>query len=120
MSKTITVQDIVNFILENKKDKVFINQTLDEIVLQVYKGVEDETIFYSTDEDGKVNGMVLAELRPDEGVLFITENLAMSLKTLKNMATTFGPRFKGYRLEWLKHGIYKQHNTDKVYKKLSL
>jgi hypothetical protein len=120
MKKEHTIGELMDFILANKKDKVFLNQTESEIAYQVADGVRNETLFYSTDENDNINGMVLAELRVDQGVLFVTENLAMSLKNLRLFAKMSKERFGSYKLEWLKHGIHKQHNTGKFYKKLAL
>jgi hypothetical protein len=64
--------------------------------------------------------MVLFEDRPSEGILFITENLALTLSNLKAFAKVVKEKWPTRRLEWLKHGIHKKHNTDKIYQKLTV
>ena len=44
----------------------------------------------------------------------------MSLKNLKGFARRAAVDFKGYKLEWLKHGIHKKHDTQKVFKHLTV
>lgn len=110
--------DLITFILLNKGKTFNEYSTEKEIAWAVHFALENKTLYYSLDEWGNINGMIMAEKREPQHVLFIIENLAMSLKNLKQFARRASQDFKGYRLEWLKHGINKKHNTERIWKHL--
>ena len=91
--------------------------TEDQILIAVYNAVQAETLLYRTDEHENLIGMILAEKRPDN-VLFVAQNLAMNLATLKIFAAEAKKRWPELKLEWFKNGIYKRHSTTNIYKKL--
>lgn len=118
--KRHTLKDVFDFVLENKKDKTFIGMSDTQILIALRDGLQAGTLLYSVNDNEEISGMILAEIRPDTGVLFVTENLAMNLRTLKAFATMAKSRRPDLKLEWLKHGIHKRHNTDKIYAKLAI
>jgi len=118
--KQLTFGDLIEFILKNKSDKTFIGQSLQNIIDNVGTALDNETLFYAVDESGNITGMILAEIREEAGVLFVTENLAMSINTLKGVAKKARIMFPQYKLEWLKRGIHKKHDTNKIYSKLTI
>ena len=113
------VGDLMRFILDNNKGKCFQNYSLHDIIFAVKKGLADETLYYSIDPKGNITGMILAEIKPGN-VLFVIENLSMNISNLKAFAKMAKERFPNLKLEWLKHGIHKKHDTDKIYKKLGV
>ena len=116
-----TFGDLIQFIVENKKDKVFIGDSLQKIIEKCQKGLKEGTLLFSVGTDNAITGMILAEENwPEEGVLFVIENLSMSLKNLIEFAKIAKERKPHCRLEWFKHGIHKTHNTDKFYEKLKV
>jgi len=116
----LKIQDLVDFIFLNK-GKTFVGyDTKDKIALLVSNHIQDGSIFYTTNQQGKIIGMILAEIDHEKKIVFVTENLSMSLPTLRLFAAKAKLNWPDYQLKWMKHGIYKHHNTDKVYKKLVL
>ena len=83
---TPTIKDLIDFILLNKKDKVFKGCSENRIANEVLVGLVENTLCYATDEQGKLIGMLLAEKDVKHKRLFVTRNLAMSLKTLRLFA----------------------------------
>lgn len=118
MSEEPTFGDLMRFILENKKDKVFIGDTVEEIIRKCKKGLEGGTLLFSIGTGNAISGMILAEDRPESNVLFVTENLSMSLKNLIQFARIAKDRKPDRHLQWFKRGIYKSHNTIKFYERL--
>lgn len=110
--------DLMRFILENRKDKVFIGDDIDTIIRKCKKGIEEGTLLFTVGIDNAISGVILAEDRPEEGVLFVTENLAMNKNNLIEFARVAKERKPDRRLEWLKRGIHKIHNTTKFYERL--
>jgi len=114
-----TIRDLVDFVLLNRSDKVFRDMTEDSIAMQLALAIEEGTCLYH-EVEGKIAGLIIAELRREEGVLFVTENLAMNMNNLMLFASIAKRKWPDYKLKWMKNGHYKNHNTDRVYKKLAL
>ncbi len=115
----MTIGDLFEFIKLNKGQNTFIGMDDDFILSCVKWHIENEILLYSTDKDNKVNGMLLAEKR-GEDVIFIGENLALTLSNLKKFAAIAKKNWPTRRLEWIKNGIYKMHNTERFYNKLAI
>jgi hypothetical protein len=115
---TPTFKELYEFVLSNKKDKVFTECSNEQIQNELISGIKNNTLAYAINEENKIVGMILAEKREESKILFVTRNLAMSLSILKRFAKMAKDRFPDYKLEWLKHNIHKTHNTDKIYTKL--
>lgn len=113
----ITVGQLIDFILENRTDKVFKGYTKEEVAGAVEKGLQDGTLFYDTDGH-KVTGMVLAEKIPNKKVMFVIENLAMSIDRLRKFAQKSQQMYPGWKLEAMRHNKHRIFNTEKLYKKL--
>ena len=118
--KTPTFKDLIDFIVTHKTNKTFLGMSKGEIEHQVLQGLNNETMYYTTDIEGNITGMILAEKREESGILFVTENLAMNISNLRIFAKMAKQRLGNYKLEWLKRGIHKSHSTDKIYKKLAI
>ena len=114
-----TFKDLWDFVILNKKDKVFTNCTESDIFNELSEGITNGTLFYHTDSEGNIIGMILARKEPGHvDTLHVLENLAMSMTTLKIFAKEAKKRWPNYKLIWEKHGQFKQHNTEKFYKRL--
>jgi len=119
MNTEPTFGDLINFILENRKDKVFVGDSIDTVITKCQKGIKEGTLLFSVGTDNAINGMILAEENwPEQGVLFVIENLSMSLENLRKFAKIAKKRKPNHRLEWFKHHIHKTHSTEKLYEKL--
>lgn len=112
--------DLIGFILKNKSDKTFIGMSQMDIIYYVRSAIEQGTLLYNLNELGVIDGMIMGELRPEDKVLFITENLAISKENLQKFAKVGRERWPEYKLEWLKRGIHKQHDTNKIYTKFTV
>ena len=115
-----TFKDLLDFVLANKSNKTFLDMTTMHIISLLQKGIEEGTLLYHQDSEGKVIGMVLAERRDKEGILFVTENLSMNLATLKIFSRMANKRWPHLNLQWYKHNILKKHSTEKFYDKMSI
>jgi hypothetical protein len=114
----LSITNLYEFVIANKGNKTFIGFTDTQIVNLLIEAVRNQLLLYSVDEQGRITGMIMAEKRPNN-VLFITENLAMSLSTLRRFAEKVQKMYPNYKLEWLKHGIHKKHDTQQIYRKLT-
>lgn len=118
--KEFTLKDMFDFVLKNKKDKTFLGMNDTEILIALREGLLNGILLYSFNDKEEIDGMILAEISKESGTIFVVENLAMSLANLKKFAKKSKETWPEYKLEWLKHGIHKTHDTKKFYKKLRL
>ena len=87
-----------------------------EIASQVAEGLQNGTLYYMTDAEGKLCGMILAKI--EGNVLFVTENLSMSLKNLREFAKKAQIEFPQFKLEAMRHNKHRKFNTELIYNKL--
>ena len=115
----ITFGALLEFILKHREDKVFKGFTEGEVAGAVAEGIEDGMLFYASDGE-KITGMILGQKRPASKIMFVVENLAMSLSTLKQFAMMAQERFPGWTLEAMRHDKHRKFNTEKLYRKLKI
>ena len=115
----ITVGALLEFILKHREDKVFKGFTKEEVAGAIAEGIEDGMLFYASDGE-KITGMILAEKIHTPKIVFVVENLAMSLRTLKQFAMMAQERFPGWKLEAMRHNKHRKFNTEKLYRKLKI
>lgn len=117
----ITAGDLLDFILANRSDKTFKGMSKEQIAGAVLKGLEDSLILYSIKPDGQeIAGMILAEKDEANRVIFVTENMAMSIGLLKRFAQWCRHNYPGWHIEAMRHGKHRKFNTEKLYRKLSI
>ena len=104
--KTPTVGDLYQFILKNKKNKVFSEYDNRQIVTLIMNGLMDKTLYYAQDKEGNITGMILAEVQKSRKTLFVMENLAMNLSNLKAFAMKARQQFPGYYFQGYKRNKY--------------
>jgi len=119
INMTPTFENLIDFIMSHKTNKVFRGLSLLEIAAEVKMALDDNTLYYATEGD-KIIGMILAIKSDSTKSLNVRRNLAMSIKTLRLFASKAKAQFPGYKLEWEKHNIWKRPNTEKLYKKLGI
>ena len=109
--------DLFRFVLANKGHKTFIGMPEEQIALLLEACIKNGTLFYKCDKENNIIGTIIAELRPNN-ILFVTENLAMNIQNLKDFARKAKETWPNHKLQWLKRGIFKSPNTDKLWRKL--
>jgi len=115
---SLKIKDMVDFIVANRKDKIFIGYTEEEIAIEVESGIAHNTMCYATD-DGKITGVIFVNRDDENKVLFVRDNLAMTIKNLKLFATIAKNFYPGYTLQAMRHNCRRIFNTQKLYQKLS-
>jgi len=119
MRQYLTVGDLVDFILLNRGTTTFIGIDEPRIASMVREGIEGETLFYCVDSDNKISGMILAIKDDTQKILFVTENLSMTIHNLKAFAKRARTQWPDFKLEAIRHGSHRKFNTNKLYTKLS-
>lgn len=112
----VTFKHLYEFILANKKDKVFKGYDDMQIVTMLIEGLHDECLYYAADSNNQITGMILAKISVPSKTLWVEENLAMTLDNLKAFAKKAKQQFPEYTFQGFKCG--KNRNYDKLLNKL--
>lgn len=112
----MTAGDLLDFVINNKGTTTFVGYSDLQIARMIKDGLDDFSIWYAHEND-KITGMILVEFH--DGVMDITENLAMTLSNLKAFARRARKEFPHYRIEAMRHGSKRVFNTEKIYNKLN-
>ncbi len=115
----ITAGDLLDFVLEHRENKVFKGYTKEEVAAAIAEGIQDGTLFYATKDD-KIIGMALAIKLDSPKVLFVIENLAMSITILGRFAKMASEKFPGWKIEAMRHDKHRKFDTQKLYRKLKV
>lgn len=114
-----TFLDLMTFILLNRGDKTFIGYDEDHIATMVAKHLADNTCWITHDYHGNITGMIIATPNHQDKLLFIDENLSMNTTNLVAFARRAKEVFKGYTLEFFKHGKYHLDKGNELYDRLT-
>ena len=109
----ITIGQMADWILENRRNKVFKDQTKEQIAIALADGIAENTLLYEAVED-KILGVILAVKMEDKKIIFVVENLATNLRTLGNFLRRMIEMYPGYNIEGIRHGKIHKFATDKL------
>lgn len=115
----ITIGQLTDWILENRKNKVFKGWTRLEIAQSIKRAVEDESIMYFFDTQHEIKGVVLGVKFPEKQVMFISEILTIQPKVMQNFTKIFGLLYPDWTLEAMRHGKHKVYKTKQFIKKFT-
>lgn len=117
---TVTLGELYEFVIANKGTTTFMGYSNYTIMGLLKQGLDNNTLLFAQDFNGKVCGMILADKDDKRKILFVTENLSMTLSTLKQFAKIAKERWSEYRLEAIRHTGHRKFNTSKLYNKLGV
>jgi len=115
---TPTTKDLVDFILENRRGKVFKNWSDAAIYSYICECLETNTLAYATHE-GKVVGVVCGTKTLQKNI-YIMEILTTRAGVLKQFVAFFKRIYPDYTLTAHRRGKYIEYNTPKLVAKLSI
>lgn len=121
----VTLQQLVDFVLKNRRGKAFLNYSELNIASSILTASLENTLLYSVDSDGNIDGIVVATKSPEIKVMFINNILTTRHSVLQLFVRTFRKLYPQYSLRaerW--HGPDRSickivtYNTDKLCSKL--
>lgn len=118
--RVFSIGDMVQFVLKNRGSKCFIGHSEAQVCGQLYTCMENGTLLYTINDNAELNGIIIAEIRESEGVLFVAEALTEGLHCIREIVKTARKRWPDLRLEWWRRGIHKRYNTERIYRKLGI
>lgn len=110
--------DLLQFVLENRGDKVFKGYDEEQIVQKLAKHLADDTCWITLDNNNKITGMIIATPNWIDRLLFIDENLAMNSANLKAFARRARNVYPNFTLEFYKNGTYHLDTKNTLYDEL--
>lgn len=92
MNYQVTVGQIVQFILSNRKDKIMKNFSEEDVTFQVVYAISENKLFYNLDREYNVNGVaILGDI--DRSKVFVYALLCTSKEALNNFVRKFKELF---------------------------
>lgn len=119
MDATPIFGDLVEFVMEHRKDKVFTDMNKMQVASKLYKYTQINSLYYAVSE-GKITGMILADIDFDNKILFVTENLALTLLNMRNFARKAAIEYPGFKIDGLRHDKPITYKMDNLLKKLKV
>lgn len=113
-----TFRDLVDFVMANKGTKTFLGYSDERILEILARGFMENTYYYEQGLDGRIVGFILAEVDENRKLVFVTENLAMTLDRLARFTAKLMMDYPGYKMEAYRHGKLVKFNLNKLYSKL--
>lgn len=115
----ISIKHTVEWILRNRGTKVF--QGYDEVslALTIMEKAEQNLLFYVTNADGQLVGILIADKKPESNTILVLEALTTAhgaLRAIVNIGRSYYPE---YELEAVRRGKLKTYNTTRLYQKLT-
>lgn len=98
---TLTQGDLLDYIVENKGNKVFVGWTVDQILSELRRAIAEDSLCYSMDKKGNLTGVVTGrKLVKSDGtkVMHIVSLLTTRPGTLKLFFEYFRTHFPEYKL----------------------
>lgn len=114
----INAQDIVKFVLKHRAGKVFQDCTEEDIGRMVQHGVEEQTLYYATDDSGVV-GIVYGVPFHNQKMIFVWNLLTTEGWVMPMFLKKFGAMYNGYTLEADRRGRRVRYNTPKLLKRFT-
>jgi len=114
----VTFKDLMDFVMLNKGLTTFMGYNEGQIAFLLSEGIKNGTLFYLLDSNSSISGMLLATVYHERKIVFIDENLAMSMKNLRALAKMLKEKYVGYSVEAFRHGSLRRFNTRKLLNKL--
>jgi hypothetical protein len=116
----ITLENVVEFILEHRKNKVFKGFTREQIALACVDSLEEEAFLVDVDfNTGKIYGVVLGRQAPAYKLLHICHILTISPGVIKRFVAEFKKRFPDWDLQANRHdNLIRYKNTPKLCERL--
>jgi hypothetical protein len=115
----ITFGHIIDFILQNRGSEAYKGMSKDQIEKDIWVAWHDNCFLYETDDKENIIGWIQYEINHSEKVLFVYQNIALSLCRLKHFLDEFFKRYPTYELRAMRHGKYVTYNATKLLTKLN-
>lgn len=98
----ISIDTAANFI----RSHCLKDWTLDQVKMEIIKAINDETLIYTTDDSGNLNGICIGHNNRNKKQLHISAIVAKG--QLKRFIAYFKEKYKGYTVTAFRREKFKQ------------
>lgn len=110
----ITLIHVYDFILANKKNKVFSKFTPEQIWECIDKASKENKLLYIADMEDNIQGIVIYSLNNNLQSIHIEHILCTDTSAFKHFVKTLKETCEHYTLTGKRKGKYKVYNTKKL------
>ncbi len=114
----ITIAQLIDYIVANRKKGAFCNYTRDQIYTLIEKAIECGGMVYATNDLDELNGVVCAIAYPDKQELFVHDILTTDKHVIRQFIAYFVTNFEGWKLQGMKRGRLLYYDTPKLCMKI--
>lgn len=117
----ITIGQMVKWIMANRGEKCFGGYTADGLAIRLdeaSRNVNNYGMFYATDVNDNIKGIVLIKEFPEKEEADIIEILVVENEALRMMTKLGKQRYDGWTFHSQKRGKNRTHNVTKLFKKI--
>lgn len=93
-----TLGELVEFVIANRKGKAFIDYSEPEIANLILQSSEEGGLFYLTNNDNKVCGIVLATIDSNLHTFFVNDILTTDKDAFKRFIVAFKDKFSNFNI----------------------
>lgn len=112
------IHDLMQYIKENQKGDGFKEWSFDDLLKWMSKAVDDRTLYWSVDENNKLNGVVLGILSEDKTKIFVAGILTTGKSVLKNFVNHLNKFYPNASLWANRKRKIVHYNTPKLKQKI--
>ena len=113
-----TIKELVDFVMNHRKGKAFEDWTPIELATCFVEDVEQRELFYSTDNNGLINGIVHVHINRNNKIIFVRNILTTSRGVLKSFIKRFAEWYPTYKLEARRHDRFVAYDTNRLTNKI--
>lgn len=113
--KPITLGELVEFVLVNRKGNAFKDYSEEVIAASLKRGADNGLMFY-TATDGLVDGVILLHHDTANNVIWVHDILTTTHKAFKLIVGLYKTKFNGMKIAGLRHGKPMHYNSERLYR----
>lgn len=114
----ITVGDIVDYVLANRRGKAFVDWSREHITDSVINGMKNNTIFYALNTSNEVVGVVVGIKYASIKVVHVSAILTTQKGVLRKFVSMLNKFYPGWLISACRHDRNVEYSGDKLGRKL--
>ena len=114
----LTYGDVIEFVIKNKGKNAFSNMSNKEIEADIVRAMQTGQFLYETNDRCKLVGYLQYDIDHKHKILFVYQNVALSLDRLFRFFQEFLINYPNYTLQAMRHGRLVTYDNNKLLTKL--
>jgi len=118
VQEMLTYGDVLEFVLKYKGKNAFSNMSKKSIETDIVRAMQTGQFLYETDDRCKLVGYLQYDINHKNKILFVYQNVALSLDRLFRFFQEFLNNYPDYTLQAMRHGRLVTYDNNKLLTKL--